>query len=83
MRGKLQTEAGTHARRRCLRCTVGTKFRAGHTRRVGGDRHQGAAVRRVGFLLVNHDAREFAQAQEHAVGVDRVQALPGGEAGFQ
>lgn len=57
--------------------------RRGHTCRVGGDRHQGAAVRQVGFLLVNHDAREFAPAQEHAVGVDRVQALPGVEAGFQ
>ena len=83
VRSKLQTEAGTHARRRRLGRTVGAKLRAGHTRRVGGDRHQGAAVRRVAFLLVNHDAGEFAQAQEHAVGVDRVQALPGVEAGFQ
>ena len=83
VRGKLQTETGTHARRRRLRCTVGAKLRAGHTRRIGGDRHQGPAVRRVAFLLVNHDAPEFAQAQEHAVGVDRVQALPGVEAGFQ
>ena len=82
VRGKLQAEAGTHARRRRLRCTVGAKLRAGHTCRVGGDRHQGAAVRRVALLLVNHDACEFAQAQEHAVGVDRVQALPGVETGF-